>query len=100
MEETDFNFLQIQGYSLSLQQWVSECRERVVRVHDNGSPIWSDLQRVADCVLFDWEVVEFEPLTDGTIEFGYWVPYRFWMDVYGECVVRVWYADLINSSKK
>jgi hypothetical protein len=91
MEPSDIHFLQIRGYSLGFQQWVTNCRERVVRYHADGRPDWTDMQRVADCVLFELDVDEFYSLPEMNTDVeGYWVPYKFQLDRYGTCVVRVW----------
>ena len=92
MEGPDLNFLQIQGYSLSLQQWIPSRRERAVRFYDEGMPIWSNLQNIADCVLFDHDVLDFDTPAEFSIDSaGHWIPYIFHDEKFGNCVVRAWF---------
>jgi hypothetical protein len=87
MEPDDLQFVLIQGYSLDLRHPLTEWRERAVRFLGTGEPDWDHMHRVADTILFSLDVVQFQTVRD--VEMDYWVPYRFRLGSYGNCVVRV-----------
>ena len=87
MEPDDLQFVQMQGYSVDRQQPLTEWIERAVRFMENGDPDWDHMQRVADTILFSLDIVQFKP-TRG-VEIDYWVPYKFRLGPYGNCIVRI-----------
>lgn len=91
MEPADLNFLKMEGYSIDSNKPITESRERAVRFLEDGTPDWPHMLRVTDCILFELDVEEFQSCEKADSDSnGYWVSYKFWLESYGDCVVRAW----------
>lgn len=94
MEPADLNFLKMYGYSIDSNKSITKLREHAVRFLEDGTPDWPHMLRVTDFVLFELDVVKFQPCEKADPDSnGYWVPYKFWLDSHGDCVVRAWLSS-------
>ena len=91
MEPADLCFLQIVGYSLSLDKPITAVYERAVRFEEDGTPNWLSLLNVSDIILFELEVDEYVQHEKHEPDSEYvWFPYIFRTRSHGDCQVRVW----------
>jgi hypothetical protein len=92
--DVDLNFLQIAAYSIRKKKYIPDPEERAVRFHDDGTPIWDDLLKVADFILFLFDVDNYEINEEHELTDGFWTPYTFYDPHMGECLVRAWPSGL------
>ena len=91
MEPADLHFLKIDGYSIDSNKAITLTRERAVRFLEDGTPDWGHMLRATDCVLFELDIEKFQQCEKADRNSRrYWVPYKFWSTIHGDCVVRAW----------
>ena len=91
MEAPDFYFLKLDGFSLLLGKSIVPAMERAIQFDEDGTPNWEHMYMVTDTILHRLEISDFSPLTKHVPNTeGFWVPYKFHHDMFGECIIRVW----------
>ena len=90
MDAQEIQFLELDVYSLRDRKVVVDSYECAVHLDDDGSPHWPSMLKVADSILFRFDIQKYSVLAKHEPVGGFWIPYRFQHLTHGECVVRVW----------